>query len=902
MKKQKPAHINEIKPIYDERCQAIKGPAYEYAGGFPFAEYKTLRNLYKQHPNMRVFREDQCHQQIVPLPTTDPINSAYLFANTPWKCKQLEGSWDANALSRTDHRSRGVCFVGKGDRRCAKADCEAYIKHAKRGNVMPPQPILTSCKSKCAQLSGCGMYKTGECHSLQTLENHAQRVKNEAARKLQRQAKARMLRKSVAQRIDHKKKDAAIRTIQKQARVVLLKRRLEQKRTRNLLNMSMKRQAVGTIETAVSKHLRRADRLPNDWPVDLRSPDVKDYMLRYYTKTKEQWPVKSSKLEGSDNSNRCKATSPSAEHLFSVPQAMMHAIARGIQRGKNRGMLAWHSTGSGKTCTAAAIMDAFWNTNKHIIFCTSIEAKSANPPETFTRCMNRYLGRKVQPSDMLKRVKFVSFAQLAHYLQLYRPSGPKHEAAKRSNLLNDAVLVIDEVQNLLKPLPSQVKEHNALYKFLKNNESKTKNLKMFILTATPGESSKDIVDLLNIVRDRRHTEIKIPNVENKASVDDFKRKVQGIIQYFNTNNDLTRFPKVITNEVYKCSMSADQLTEYSRALKEDLGKKIMPNYPHPKYYSLSRKYAGMLYHRKCMSLADYSCKLAKLVSMLEIYDKEKHWIYSAFYEQPGKGGYGQGVIGTKKVLEDDLGYEQLTPSMARKMLNGQLSKTKKKRFCVLTTTLLTQPIQQSMRDILTVYNSIENVKGEICHVMLASQKFNEGVDLKAVRHVHLLEPLLTDAMLRQAIGRARRHCSHAQLPNTKDWTVQLHQYDSTVLKPSNANLINFNKRLTNYTEQLNRLQNKLTSIKGLKGMKEQRHKLAAQKGDIQRAIRDTKREQRDTLANPTADMSIDETVRNLSKQYSENPQQELMLTIMKNASVDCKILKRFHGDASISCT
>lgn len=35
-------------------------------------------------------------------------------------------------------------------------------------------------------------------------------------------------------------------------------------------------------------------------------------------------------------------------------------------------------------------------------------------------------------------------------------------------------------------------------------------------------------------------------------------------------------------------------------------------------------------------------------------------------------------------------------------------------------------------------------------------KINEGMDLKAVRHIHLLEPLFTDAMVQQTIGRSTR--------------------------------------------------------------------------------------------------------------------------------------------------
>ena len=674
----------------------------------------------------------------------------------------------------------------------------------RRGEGRVPGEYLTRCKKGCFKADGCQFEKTGECASSKTMQNHTNRLRNEAARKIQKQARVTLLRKRVkslsnikrkqnaAQKIQKqarvtlmrkrvkslaksKREQNASKRIQRQARVTLLRKRVQQKiddrRLKELMNASIKRDAAIKIQRAFRKRSEGRDKLPNDWPSNLARPDVKDYLKMYSLKLKKTMPIKTTKLIGTGN--RCK-NKGNPENLFSVPQAMMHALARGIQKGTNRGLLAWHSTGSGKTCTGAAIMDAFWNTDKNIVFVTSIEAKSSNPPENFQACINKYLKRKVTANEMSRRVKFFSFASLAHYLQLYRPSGPASESQKRSNLLNNAVLIIDEVQNLLKPLPQQVNEHKKLYAFLKSNTTKTQALNTFILTATPGESAKDVVDLLNLVRDRKHTEIKVPKLDDRQSLKDFDTKIKGIVQYYNTNNDLSRFPKVVYNDVYKCNMSDAQYKEYQRAYNEDSQKTT--EYPKPKYFAMSRKYAGMMYNREDnMKLHDFSCKLPKLLSIVQKHNNEKHWIYSAFYE---RRGYGQGVMGIKNVLENEPGlkYEMLTPSMARSMIAGRTKMTKKKRFCMVTTTTMNKPLED-LKDLLEVYNHEDNKHGEICQIMLASQKYNEGVDLKAVRHIHLFEPTLTEAMRQQAIGRARRNCSHAQFDRVSDWNVQIHEYD-----------------------------------------------------------------------------------------------------------------------------
>ena len=68
-----------------------------------------------------------------------------------------------------------------------------------------------------------------------------------------------------------------------------------------------------------------------------------------------------------------------------------------------------------------------------------------------------------------------------------------------------------------------------------------------------------------------------------------------------------------------------------------------------------------------------------------------------------------------------------------------------------------------MDELIKIYNNPENRNGEIIHVMLASQKYNESIDLKAVSNIHFFEPLVTMARDIQTIGRAARQCSFIDL-------------------------------------------------------------------------------------------------------------------------------------------
>lgn len=65
-----------------------------------------------------------------------------------------------------------------------------------------------------------------------------------------------------------------------------------------------------------------------------------------------------------------------------------------------------------------------------------------------------------------------------------------------------------------------------------------------------------------------------------------------------------------------------------------------------------------------------------------------------------------------------------------------------------------------------------NVHGERVKVVLISQAGTEGIDLKNLRQVHILEPWYNLNRIEQIIGRARRNCSHKELP-LEDRNVQL---------------------------------------------------------------------------------------------------------------------------------
>ena len=71
--------------------------------------------------------------------------------------------------------------------------------------------------------------------------------------------------------------------------------------------------------------------------------------------------------------------------------------------------------------------------------------------------------------------------------------------------------------------------------------------------------------------------------------------------------------------------------------------------------------------------------------------------------------------------------------------------------------------------------SNNNLNGEIIKVLMITAAGSEGINLRNTRYVHLMEPYWHPVRLEQVIGRARRICSHKELPKALQ-TVEVFLY------------------------------------------------------------------------------------------------------------------------------
>ncbi len=85
------------------------------------------------------------------------------------------------------------------------------------------------------------------------------------------------------------------------------------------------------------------------------------------------------------------------------------------------------------------------------------------------------------------------------------------------------------------------------------------------------------------------------------------------------------------------------------------------------------------------------------------------------------------------------------------------------------------------KQMLGIFNARpDNIHGEQIRFMILDSKFKEGIDLYDVKYVHLMEPAITEADLKQAVGRATRYCGQRGLnfvPNV-GWPLEVFLYET----------------------------------------------------------------------------------------------------------------------------
>ena len=89
--------------------------------------------------------------------------------------------------------------------------------------------------------------------------------------------------------------------------------------------------------------------------------------------------------------------------------------------------------------------------------------------------------------------------------------------------------------------------------------------------------------------------------------------------------------------------------------------------------------------------------------------------------------------------------------------------------------------EKAKKEALTIFTNDENKHGKFIKIILASSAGAEGLDLKNIRQIHIMEPYWNQMRIEQVIGRGVRRKSHIALP-LKERNVEVFRYFSVFSK------------------------------------------------------------------------------------------------------------------------
>lgn len=545
-------------------------------------------------------------------------------------------------------------------------------------------------------------------------------------------------------------------------------------------------------------------------------------------------------------------------------QHVVHKIATDLlSRPDNKqGVLIWHSTGTGKTCAAAAVMEAFLGTGRTVFYISTYQGLRSNGPAAFMECAASLFPPLAEAlTGEAHRFQFTTIRKFANAVS-DRDYVAGSDVLKRKEALKGAVIILDEVHKVFDPSASlEAMYYKEVHEYLLKRREEL-GCVLVLMTATPGRTVEELTDLLNMVRDPATP----PLLYDDAHPEAYTEAARGLVSHIDMSGDQRLFPKVVEHRE-EVPMSAAQQEAYrERARKDDL--------------RAARRYANALFKKEPSDAWEgFSPKCVAFYRNLAAAQDCKHYMYSCFHDRRGSGGHG---VHTVAMLLLERGYTQLLPDMCKE--GRELPK--QKRFMLLTNQDIANGSaseaveQENIEALMRVFNGPANADGSVVHALLASQGYNESIDLMAVQHVHILEPQLEKVDEIQAIGRAVRRCSHGQLPQDRR-AVHVHRYLSTQAPRG---------------EELKRLQRVQADLELSEFLLEFRPELSSAEAlDVGRL-----RQARNKLLASQDTRTVDHLVEeHASARYAA---MRRAMDAVRAAAVDCLVTSRYHGQRlGIAC-
>lgn len=479
---------------------------------------------------------------------------------------------------------------------------------------------------------------------------------------------------------------------------------------------------------------------------------------------------------------------------------------------KNRGYMAVHGPGTGKTMLATAIADKLKDEYKIVIL--SAKSLQHNFKKEITKYMNIKNATPQEIDKVLKTYKFISSNAGNMLTQLSKINKTSAESEYEKTLsmftekinLEKTLLIVDEAQHIFNGVVNGSKNATGFYKAI----MAASDVKIIFLSATPIINDPfEIVPAYNML----HGSSLLPEDyddfyeyyvnDEKSSIKNkerFKNRIFGLTSYYGDwwqtggvtkkNEILKRehFPDQLPTIIEYVPMSTAQYAEYANAreletqvtqervtVKNNLQKpksdpgssyrvasRQISNFLLPDTVKVKNKqsyghtkHINRLTNEHLSNLDIYSPKMKKIYENVKKH-KGLNVVYSSFVA-------GEGLMVFSKILQ------------ANGWVKYSHFKTKKKSefaFAFVSGSVSADERAEILKD----FNHKRNMNGEYIDMILLSGAGAEGLDLKNVRSIHIMEPYWNYGRIIQIIARAVRYRSHDHFDDDAKKTVQPYIY------------------------------------------------------------------------------------------------------------------------------
>lgn len=451
-----------------------------------------------------------------------------------------------------------------------------------------------------------------------------------------------------------------------------------------------------------------------------------------------------------------------------------------------RGLLIFHGTGTGKTMLAVAIADKLKNAyDVVIISAKSLKSNFVKEVEKYNKlkgevASDEYSYVSLNSSNLMKQLQ--SLDKNDELVLLEKEYG----VDSRINLDNKLVIV-DEAQNFFNGVVSGSTGANSLYNAIMGS----KNIRLLFLSATPIINDPfEVVPMFNMLAGESifpddYEEFHALFISGKEIINKerFKNRIYGLISYMGDwwksesgHGILKRenFPDEMPTIVERIPMSSEQFSAYAIArdqetqvkkkkttVKESMHKPKSD--PSSSYRVQSRQISNFLFpsFAKEKKPSEFNKGFLKYVERItseeltnpklkEIYSPKMALMLERITQHPGLSVVyssfveGEGLRIFSEVLKHN-GWEAYGPG----------EKTKK-RFAFLTGNIDARDRQQT----IDVFNTKANQFGRDIDCLLISGASAEGIDLRNVMSIHIMEPFWNYGRIAQVKARAIRYKSH----------------------------------------------------------------------------------------------------------------------------------------------